>query len=45
MNIEIFLGLFGIPLGIILLAMICYIIEANREKRNSSISNDRGVSQ
>jgi len=46
MNFEIFMGLIGVPLGIMLIAFICYGIQSKRDKDQSiGVGQKRGISQ
>lgn len=47
MNLEIFMGLIGVPGGIILTAVICYAIQTKRDQAGEKIEvkQEKGVSQ
>ena len=47
MNFEIFMGLIGIPAGIIITAIICYGIQTKRDRASEKIevTQEKGVSQ
>ncbi|MGM7703549.1 hypothetical protein ACSVDE_17645 [Pseudalkalibacillus sp. Hm43] len=42
MNFEIFMGLIGVPVGIILTAIICYFVTGKKEKNASVEVNKEG---
>lgn len=42
MNFEIFMGLIGVPVGIILTAIICYVIQAKKDHVQSKDYNQQG---
>ncbi|WP_349409171.1 hypothetical protein [Pseudalkalibacillus sp. SCS-8] len=45
MNVEIFMGLIGVPSGIILTAIICYIVLGKKDKAEVDVKHKGGISQ
>lgn len=46
MNFEIFMGLIGVPLGIILTAFICYGMQVKKDQdKSTDVDQQRGISQ